>query len=213
MRCSALRCVAVCAVCYNVLQCVAVCCSALQGGACLRLHVSCVPWLIQSCDTIHSHVWLECHSPGSLASRTIFWTNLRSTASGQLGYTPLHAFSTLGLWKVEWHDSIASCIYTLVGVHALARLPWVGSVIWTHLNTLVVTRSPTYSRGFRVIWALWPHLKWNRISQRAPHILQNSLVYFTKEPYTLHQKALHISQKRPMYSAIEVYIPQSDTLL
>jgi len=123
-------CVRVCVrVCVCARACVYVCecmCVCVYVRVCVRVCMpqeTWAPWLIQRRNTMNSHVRFECHSPGSLASRTIFWINLRSTASGQLVYTPLHAFSTLGLREVEYHNSIVSCKYTLVGVHTLARLP------------------------------------------------------------------------------------------
>jgi len=54
---------------------------------------------VLQCNAVCSFTWLtQCHSPGSVASRTILWTNLRSTASGWLAYMPSHAYSTLGVW-------------------------------------------------------------------------------------------------------------------
>jgi hypothetical protein len=87
--------------CIPVLQCIAVCCRVLQCVAEYGSVLQCVAVCdgVLQCNAVCSFTWLtQCHSPGSVASRTILWTNLRSTASGWLAYMPSHAYSTLGVW-------------------------------------------------------------------------------------------------------------------
>jgi len=84
------------AVCCSVLQCAAVCCSVLQCVAVCCGVLRCVAVCCCIMQCARSHAWLECQSPGSLASRTTFSTYLRSTASEWFGNMPLYAYSTLG---------------------------------------------------------------------------------------------------------------------